>query len=168
MKVSGKGKGNGNGNAIPSSTKDIFARHQLRFTKQRREVYDALNSSRSHPTAEELFRIVQPRLDRVSLATVYNTLEVLCRVGLVRKMPTTNGCCRFDADMSTHLHLRYRDTAEIIDVPDEIQGSDDILPHLPARMLREIEERFGVRIDGVSIQLLVSRRAKATDEGDGS
>ncbi len=151
-----------NGQAVPrcdcESTERLFARHGVRCTRQRRLVYESLCSCRTHPTAEEIFQLVQPAVDRVSLATVYNSLEVLCGVGLVQKIPMSNGCCRFDADTSTHMHIRFRDTAEIVDVPDELEVGDRIMELLPKEMLREIERRFGVRVDGVSIQLLARRR----------
>jgi len=73
------------------TTRELFAKHSLRCTRQRMAVYEALLSCDSHPTAEELFRLVKPRTERLSLATIYNTLEALEDVGLVRRMPTTDG-----------------------------------------------------------------------------
>ena len=102
------------------STRELFAQHQLRCTQQRMAVYETLRASDAHPTAEELFRLVKPKTDKLSLATVYNTLDALCEAGLVRRMPTTNGCCRYDADTSEHLHIRFRDTSQIRDVPQHL------------------------------------------------
>lgn len=151
-------------------TRDLFERHSLRCTRQRMEVYEALRDSRAHPTVEELYRLVLPRLGKVSRATVYNAIDALCRVGLVRRMPTNNGSCRFDADLSPHVHLRYRDTSEIIDLPGELEPGDGILRHLPREMIRRLEESLDVSVDGVSVQLLVSRRkpGAATPPGEAS
>lgn len=134
-------------------TRNIFARHRLRCTEQRRALYEALRDTKSHPTAEELFHLAVPRLRRLSRATVYNTLEAFCRAGLARRLPTSNGC-RFDADTTEHLHLRFRDTAEIRDVPDELGRR--LLENLPRQAIEDIERSMGVSIDGVSIQLLAS------------
>ncbi|MCA9290852.1 MAG: transcriptional repressor, partial [Phycisphaerales bacterium] len=89
---------------------------------------------------------------RVSLATVYNTLDVLVEAGLCRKLATTNGCSRYDADMSEHLHVRFRETGEMIDVPEEL--GDRLVDRLPHDVLRQIEVALGIRIDGLSIQIL--------------
>jgi Fe2+ or Zn2+ uptake regulation protein len=118
-------------------------------------VYEALCETRSHPTAEELFRVVRPRTEKLSLATVYNALEALCGAGLVRRIPMSNGCCRYDSDTSMHLHVRFRDTYEIEDVPSDLAAQ--LLDHVPQDVLAEIGRSLGVEIDGVSIQLLATR-----------
>lgn len=118
-------------------------------------LYDALRQCTCHPTAEELYRMVQPHTDGLSRATVYNTLEALCKAGLARQLPTTNGCCRYDADTSEHLHLRFRENAEIRDVPVDLGAR--LMQNLPKAVIKQIEQRMGVRIDGVSIQLVGSK-----------
>ena len=138
-------------------TRDLFAKHNLRCTRQRQALYDVLRACKTHPTAEELYRMTQcdcamttaPALSR---ATVYNALEALCRAGLVRRLPTTNGCCRFDADTSDHLHVRFRDTQVIRDVPTHLGAR--LVAALPRQALADIEQALGVQIDGVNIQLI--------------
>ncbi|MEE8459867.1 MAG: transcriptional repressor, partial [Phycisphaerales bacterium] len=76
-----------------STTRQLLAGHGIRCTPQRRALYEALRGTKSHPTAEELYRIVKPATERLSRATVYNTLEMLCEVGLARKLPSSRGCC---------------------------------------------------------------------------
>ena len=122
-------------------------------------VFESLQTTRLHPTAEELFRVVKPKTDKLSLATVYNALEALCNAGIVRRIPMSNGCCRYDADTSLHVHVRFRDTAEIEDVPRQL-GSK-LIADLPKKVLKEIEQLVGTRIDGVSIQLLAKRNPPA-------
>ena len=39
-----------------TATRDLFAGHSIRCTPQRMAVYAALHQSKSHPTAEELYR----------------------------------------------------------------------------------------------------------------
>jgi len=134
------------------TTRELFAGHSLRCTQQRMAVYESIRESRTHPSAEEIFRMVRPQTDRLSLATVYNTLEALCRAGLLRRMPTTDGSCRFDADTSTHVHVRYRDTSEIRDLPAGLSAR--LIAHIPADVLQEISEALDVEIDGITIQML--------------
>jgi Fe2+ or Zn2+ uptake regulation protein len=135
-----------------TSARELFTRHNLRCTSQRLALYETLRKSTCHPTAEELFRMVLSETRGLSRATVYNALEAFCKAGLVRQLPTANGCCRYDADMSEHLHLRIRETSEIRDVPADL-GSQ-LLGNLPQDVLTKIETHMGVKIDGVTIQLL--------------
>jgi Fe2+ or Zn2+ uptake regulation protein len=135
--------------------RSLFTAHNLRCTEQRMAVYEALQATRSHPTAEELYHLARERVERLSLATVYNTLEALCEAGLARKFPMSNGCCRYDGDTSDHLHVRFRDTCEIRDVPLEL--GDRLVDNLPRQVLEEIERQLGIRIEGLNIQLLARR-----------
>lgn len=141
-----------------TTTRELFASHSLRCTQQRMAVYEALRDCQGHPTAEELYRLVKPSTNRLSLATVYNSLEVLCKAGLVRKMPMSNGCCRYDANIAPHLHIRFPETAEIEDVPEHL--SRRLLDGLPLEVMREIGTAMGVKVDGMSIQLLATRNSK--------
>lgn len=134
------------------TTRNLFEGHNLRCTVQRRALYEALVQDKSHPTAEELYRSVKPRAGRVSLATVYNTLEALCKVGLARKLPTNNGCCRYDADTSEHLHVCFRESGRIVDVPAEL--GDKLIDEVRRSVLTEVEHEMGVRIDGLHINLV--------------
>ena len=138
-----------------SPIREVFAEQHLRCTAQRRALYEALHRDNSHPTAEELFRRVKPQMIRLSLATVYNTLEVLCRVGLARKLPTNNGRCRYDADTSEHLHVCFREDGVIEDVPDEL--GEGLLEQLPRSAIARIERELNVEVDGLTLQLLVRR-----------
>jgi Fur family transcriptional regulator, peroxide stress response regulator len=139
--------------AIVDDTRKLFADHGLRCTKQRLALWDALCKSKSHPTAEELYSQVKGNCGGLSRATVYNTLEALCRAGLVRQMAGagSNGCCRYDAGESEHLHFVCRDSRRIMDVPDSL--SRKLLKRLPRQVLAEIEEELGVTIEDVGVQL---------------
>ncbi|MHC4218221.1 MAG: Fur family transcriptional regulator [Planctomycetota bacterium] len=138
-----------------SSIRQLFAGHDLRCTAQRRALYESLLRDNNHPTAEELYRRVKPHMSRLSLATVYNTLEALCKVGLARKLPTNNGRCRFDADTGEHLHVCFRENGVIEDVPDEL--GDRLIQQLPRSVIARIERELNVEVDGLNVQLLVRR-----------
>ena len=119
------------------STRALFTQHNLRCTSQRVALFEALHACKTHPTAEELFSQVKPEMESLSLATVYNTLDALCDAGLAKKLPTSRGTCRYDADMSEHLHVRFHDTGEIQDVPLDL--STKLLNHIPGDVLRDVQ-----------------------------
>ena len=133
---------------------DLFAKHDLRCTKQRKAIYHALTQTRCHPTADELYQQVQSELPGVSLATVYNTLEAFNDAGLIMKLPDAghNGSARYDAHREPHTHLRDRCTGKVADAPDDI--SQLILDHVPQHVLDTIRERTGFTVDEVQVELV--------------
>jgi Fur family peroxide stress response transcriptional regulator len=138
------------------TTRELFQQHGLRCTRQRIALYEALRKARNHPTADELYRLAlqhDPEAARgLSRATVYNTLEALGRAGLVHQVPNAGACCRYDADLTDHLHFRCRETAEIRDVPPEL--GQRLLDRLPRKIVAQIEREMGVHIEGLNIQLV--------------
>lgn len=91
----------------------------LKATHQRILIYDVLESASNHPTAEELHRIVKTRNLTISLGTVYKTLDSLIEKKMVRKVASPEGKMRYDAKMTSHSHIYYSDTNEIVDYEDE-------------------------------------------------
>lgn len=134
---------------MASDIRTLFAEKQLRCTQQRADVYKALASTKCHPTAEQLHRLVQEQSPGTSLATVYNTLEVLCNSGLARRIPTPGGIARFDADLSDHLHA-VTDAGEVLDVPPDLGA--EVLVSLPAGIRGRLESRLGSPIRHVMVQ----------------
>ncbi len=130
-----------------------FRQRGLRFTRQRASIFRALAASTSHPTADELLAFVRDEDPRVSLATVYNTLDALTDRGLCRRLPGTSSssACRYDADTRHHVHL-IAETGQILDVPPEL--GVDLIAHLPARTVAEIERRLGVEVTQVDLRLI--------------
>jgi len=144
---------------MQAEVKALFARHGLRCTKQRETLFSALASSKSHPTAEELFEQVRCELPGISLATVYNTLHALANCGLCRRIPGgTGGGCRFDADTRDHVHICYPD-GRMIDAPVDV--SERIVGSIPRSLLQALEREFGFELASVSVQV----EAKAPECG---
>lgn len=139
-----------------------FARHGIRATRQREEIYAALAASHAHPTAEELLRSVRASQPGISLATVYNTLETFTRAGLCRKVCTgaASGPCRYDADLSDHLHVISAD-GQVRDIPEDLGAA--VLRHIPADLVHAIEKRMGVRVERMSVDFLIASSTPRPD-----
>ena len=143
-----------------SDIQHLFATRGLRCTRQRVAIFEALLADETHPTADDLFRKCAShggaKGDCLSLATIYNTLEVLCEAGLAQKLPGAgeNGSARYDAahGRGHHLHLRDHATGRVDDVPDDL--SQRFLDHIPPQLLRELEEKLGFKIAQVQIELV--------------
>ena len=87
----------------------------LRVTGQRLAVYRVLAADPSHPTAEGVYASLQPQMPSLSRATVYRILESLEREKLIRRVSTTAGGTRFDANLAPHQHLVCRVCGRIAD-----------------------------------------------------
>ena len=79
-----------------------LAQAGCRPTPQRRAVLEALAQS-DHPTAEELYRSLRGK--KVGLATVYRTLRLLGRLGLVRQVRVRDGRVRYELVGESHCHF---------------------------------------------------------------
>ncbi|MFI4855506.1 MAG: Fur family transcriptional regulator [Phycisphaerales bacterium JB065] len=143
----------------------LFADNDLRCTRQRARVYCALESCRSHPTAEELHALVNSGEDSctLSLATVYNTLEALCSAGLCQKIVPPTGCAaaaRYDADLEEHLHVITPD-GRLLDVPEPI--GRQILDRIPAEDVARLEQEMGVKISRIAFQVFAEADSSTAD-----
>ncbi|HMN40707.1 MAG TPA: transcriptional repressor [Phycisphaerales bacterium] len=140
------------------SVRDLISSHGLRCTAQREQVYAALLASKVHPTAEELHDLLnQPdavgATGGISLATVYNTLDVLTRHGLARRIaPARSGASaafRYDADTRNHAHVVLPDGG-IRDLPDDL--SERVIASLDPELLEEVRRRTGGEITRIGVE----------------
>jgi Fur family peroxide stress response transcriptional regulator len=114
------------------SCNDTISQKGFRFTAQRREVYDALQMQRDHPTAVEVFMRVQKKLPGISLATVYNCLETLTGCGLVRAVNHDRQPSRYCANLNPHAHFFCERCGAVHDVPGNEEGHGIAGWQLPA------------------------------------
>ena len=98
------------------SNNDAGGQVKLRMTRQRRAILEALTRVRTHPTADEVYRMVRRRLPRISLGTVYRNLELLSERGLIGKLEAGGSRRRFDADVREHYHVRCLGCGRVADV----------------------------------------------------
>ena len=105
----------------------------LRPTRQRMTLASLLvgDGQDRHVTAEGLFDAASGVGEKVSLATVYNTLRAFCEAGLMREITVDGAKSYFDTNMTDHPHFYWEDTAELTDAPVQ-QLEIRRLPDVPA------------------------------------
>lgn len=89
-------------------------------TPQRLAILEHLDGNKSHPSADEIFRVVAKKNPSMSFATVYNTLNTLVETGAVRELTIDPDRKRYDPDTSAHHHLICLDCKTIVDIPGDI------------------------------------------------
>ena len=70
-----------------------------------------------HVTAEGLHAAVAETGDKVSLATVYNTLRAFCEAGLVQEVTVDGHRSYFDTRIDDHPHYYMEDEGRLTDAP---------------------------------------------------
>ena len=76
-----------------------------RVTSQRLVIHRALRELDRHATAEEVLAAVGDRLPNLSIPTVYATLDLLGRLGHVRRISPGEGPVLYDPRTEAHHHL---------------------------------------------------------------
>jgi Fur family ferric uptake transcriptional regulator len=98
-----------------------LARQGLRMTPQRLMILSEIEASESHISAEEIHRRITERYPNVNISTVYRTLELLHRLGLVTETDLGEGRVRYHpAEKGHHHHLVCEGCGAIIDLDDAL------------------------------------------------
>lgn len=124
----------------------------VRVTRQRIIILGLLAEAQDHPGATELHRRAQVADGGISLATVYRTLAVLQRAGVVQRHSFDGDSARFEpADEHHHDHIVDLDTGRIV----EFQ-SDKI-----ERLQQEIAAELGFEVVHHRLELYCRRSTVA-------
>ena len=108
----------------------LLKTHGILPTQQRLLIARVLLDRDQHLSADQVLSRVNDDRDRVSKATVYNTLGLFARKGLVREVIVDPNRVFYDTNTSDHHHFYNIDTGELRDIKShEIQIN--ALPELP-------------------------------------
>ena len=109
-----------------------LSKQGYRMTPQRMMILSAIENSDDHISAEEIYAQIVAKYPNVNISTVYRTLELLERLGLVTKTDLGEGRVRYHpADKGHHHHLICRECGAIIDL------DESLLTSLKSTLLRE-------------------------------
>lgn len=128
---------------------ELLRRHGIGPTSQRRAIARELFAHGGHVSAEDVYVMVNRDADsgnRVSKATVYNTLGLFARKGLVRELIADPAKVFYDPDTSPHHHFYDTERGQLIDI-DASEIHIDRLPAAPD----------GTRMEGVEVVIRLSR-----------
>lgn len=100
-----------------------------------------------HMSADQILQSLRDAGSPVSKATVYNTLNLFSRTGILREVAVDPARLVYDSTTSVHHHFYNEDTGELIDIdPGQVELSR--LPRLPD----------GTRAASVELLIRVRRR----------
>jgi len=98
---------------------EVCRRYGVKATHQRSEIYRELAGTKEHPDAETIYKRVRERIPAISLDTVYRTLRLLEKKGLISRVGSLGERTRFDADTIRHHHFVCTECGFIGDIYNE-------------------------------------------------
>jgi Fur family iron response transcriptional regulator len=115
---------------------DLLESHGMIPTQQRIEVGQVIFACPQHLSADQILERVHLTGSGVSKATVYNTLNLFSRRGLVRTLTIDGDRQFYDPTTTPHHHFYNVDTGELMDIPADSVVLQT-LPALPSGMVHE-------------------------------
>lgn len=101
-----------------------------RETRQRKLIMDILINSMDHPDALTVFRRAEEKRAKVSIGTVYRTLELLVKEGKALKFYDANAVARYDAKIDFHHHLICKICGKVQDLEATVLDSEQIIKEI--------------------------------------
>jgi Fur family ferric uptake transcriptional regulator len=94
----------------------------LRMTPQRQLVLDAVRAL-GHATPEQICTEVQSLAPAVNITTVYRTLDLLERIGMVRHTHLGHGAPTYSAEEHQHVHLVCHSCGQVTEIPTDVMSA---------------------------------------------
>ena len=110
---------------------ELLQRHDILPTTQRIDIAKYVFEKPQHLSAEDVLAGVNGPRERVSKATVYNTLGLFVRKGLLREVLVDPERVFYDSNTRAHFHIYDLDTGRLSDI-EPSQVNIATLPELPA------------------------------------
>ncbi|HXE75030.1 MAG TPA: transcriptional repressor [Candidatus Xenobia bacterium] len=117
---------------------------QVRRTKQRQLVLEAVLASDDHPTAAQVYQRVRRRYPGIAYATIYNALRWWVDRGALREFTFGDAAARYDRNRDRHDHAICTRCGRLLDVS----------VRLPKKVFEEVRRRTGLEIASHHVQFL--------------
>lgn len=88
----------------------------VRITPQRIAILEYLASVETHPTAEEIYHEIVDYFPQISVATVYNNLNLFTKSGIIQELTHGDDASRYDFDEGRHYHAVCEKCGRIVDL----------------------------------------------------
>ena len=114
----------------------------LRPTKQRLQICEVLfdNEKTFHFTINDLANKIKKQLNnKISLATVYNTVHAFEKKGYLKQIPINSNQTYFDTNVSDHHHFYDLKEEKLIDLNNSDVGPISILKKIDGKKIKSVE-----------------------------
>ena len=114
----------------------------LRPTKQRIKICEVLfNTEKTfHFSINELVKIIEQKTNqKISLATIYNTIHAFKKKGYLKEISINSDKSYFDTNTKIHHHFFDNSTKELIDINENQVEKIKINTSLPGKKITSVE-----------------------------
>ena len=114
----------------------------LRPTKQRIKICEVLFETEKtfHFTINDLTKKIHSQTDnKISLATVYNTVHAFEKKGYLKQIPINSSQTYFDTNITAHHHFYDIKAEKLIDLDSEDIGPINIQKSIPGKKIKSVE-----------------------------
>ena len=114
----------------------------LRPTKQRLQICEILFDTEKtfHFTINELDKKIKHKIDdKISLATIYNTVHAFEKKGYLKQIPINSNQIYFDTNVTDHHHFYDLKDGKLIDLENSDVGPINIKRKINGKKVKSIE-----------------------------
>ena len=114
----------------------------LRPTKQRIKICEVLFNKETtfHFTINDLVKIIETEAnEKISLATVYNTIHAFEKKGYLKEIPIDSNQSYFDTNVTDHHHFYDISEKKLIDLDEVDVGPVNIKKSIPGKKIKSVE-----------------------------
>ena len=114
----------------------------LRPTKQRIKICEVLFNKETtfHFTINDLVKIIENEAnEKISLATVYNTIHAFEKKGYLKEIPIDSNQSYFDTNVTDHHHFYDISEKKLIDLDQVDVGPINIQKSIPGKKIKSVE-----------------------------
>jgi Fe2+ or Zn2+ uptake regulation protein len=86
-----------------------------RKSVQRERIFDCVRRNASHPTAQDVFEALKPKMPSLSVGNTYRNLKILAEEGRIVVHRFGGGMERYDAVTGAHYHFLCRTCGRVSD-----------------------------------------------------
>jgi Fur family transcriptional regulator, peroxide stress response regulator len=98
---------------------ELLREHSFRITPQRIAIVKYILNTESHPSAEEIHKIIQKKYPMVSLATVYKTLDLLKKLNIIQELGFADEGTRYETNDRRHVNMVCISCGRINDIEED-------------------------------------------------
>lgn len=84
---------------------DRLRENGYKITPQRLGIIKLIISRKDHPTADQIYEEIKGEFPTISLGTVYKTLHLLKKIGVIQELGFEEGSVRYDPDVKLHINM---------------------------------------------------------------
>ena len=114
----------------------------LRPTQQRLQICEILFDTKKtfHFTVNDLSKKIKKQINnKISLATVYNTVHAFEKKGYLKQIPINSNQIYFDTNVSDHHHFFDLKEEKLIDLENSDVGPINILKKIDGKKIKSVE-----------------------------